>query len=201
MKDLAARWGRFLTNRWGWRLDSRWWLPRVLVLAVAGAGAVGYLDWRGHRPADPPGRAAHLCRMPTGAGTPLARLLPDGGQDVEERTKALIGQDPQTCVIRVDGRSAITFTSVRRQGELALTAEGAKHPQARGFDIAGLGTSWPGGAAVAASCLGGKYTSNDYVQLEVTAGEAARASGDGGRADLEELTRAALVEARKDRCS
>ncbi|MFE7527248.1 hypothetical protein ACFU7Y_16215 [Kitasatospora sp. NPDC057542] len=204
MKDLAARWIRFLANRWAWRLDSRWWLPRLLVLAVAAAGFVGYRDWQGHRPTDPPGRAAHLCRMPTGPDTPLGRLLPNGEQDVEEQTKSYIGRDPQTCVIRVDGRTAITFTSVGHKGELALTSEAAKRPDARSFDIAGLGSSWPGGTAVAASCLGGRYRSNDYIQLEVATGEAARTpddSGDGVRAELEQLTRAALVEARKDLCS
>ncbi|MFI2608084.1 hypothetical protein [Kitasatospora sp. NPDC018619] len=204
MKDAAARWGRHQANRWAGRLHDPLVLPAVLVAAVAAAGLVGYRDWQGHRPTDPPGRAARLCHLPTGADTPLGRLLPDGDQDTEEQTKAYAGRDPRTCVIRVDGRTALTFTSVRSQGALALTAAGAGRPDARPFEVAGLGASWPGGAAVAASCLTAAAGPDDHLQLEVTAGEAVRTpagSGDGVRGDLEELARAALAQTRKDLCS
>ncbi|MFF4384131.1 hypothetical protein [Kitasatospora sp. NPDC001547] len=201
MSGPAGGRGRFPAHRWAGRLQDPLLLPGVLVLAAAAAGFVGYRDWQGHRPTDPPGRAARLCDLPTGPGTPLGRLLPDGGQDVEEWTRPVIGRDPRTCAIRVDGRTALTFTSVGRQGGIALTSEGAGRPDAHAFDVAGLGASWPDGAAVAAGCPGRKeYDPNDYFQLEITTGEAARTAGADGRADLEQLARAALVETRKDLC-
>ncbi|MEU3570993.1 hypothetical protein AB0E96_21615 [Kitasatospora sp. NPDC036755] len=192
---------RLLAGRWAGRLHDPLLLPAVLVVAVAAAGFVGYRDWQGHRPAEAAGRSAHLCRLPTGADTPLGRLLPDGDQDSEERTASLLGPDPRTCVVRIDGRTVLTLTSVGRQGELALSSEAAKRPDARPFEGGGLSVSWPGGAAVAASCLTGKYAGSDYVELEVVAGEAVRGSGDAVRSDLELVARIALADTRKEQCS
>ncbi|MGW3227535.1 hypothetical protein [Kitasatospora sp. NPDC001095] len=193
-----------LPGRWAGRLHDPLLLPAVLVVAVAAAGFVGYRDWQGHRPAESAGRSAQLCHLPTGPDTPLGRLLPDGDQDSEERTKSVVGDDPRTCVIRIDGRTVLTLTSVGRRGELALGTEAAKRPDARTFEVAGLGASWPGGAAAAAGCLTGKHDRYDYFELEIVAGEAVRnpgGSADGVRADLEQLARAALVETRKEQCS
>ncbi|WP_316522014.1 hypothetical protein [Kitasatospora brasiliensis] len=200
MSGLATRWGRFLANRWAGRLQDPLVLPGVLVVAVAAAGFVGYRDWQDHRPVEGPGRSAYLCRLPTGPDTPLGRLLPDGDQDSEERTDSVLGHDPRSCVIRIDGRTVLTLTSVGRQGGLAMPSEVAKHPDARPFDT-GLGASWPGGAAVAANCLTGKNKTNDYFELEIVAGEAVRTPGDGLQAGLEQLARAALDEPRKEQCS
>lgn len=201
MSGPPARRARLLADRWSGRLHDPLLLPAVLVVAVAAAGFVGYRDWQSHRASEAPGRSADLCRLPTGPDTPLGRLLPDGDQDSQERTKSVVGDDPRTCVVRIDGRTVLTLTSVGRRGELALASEAAKRPDARTFDVAGLGASWPGGAAVAAGCLTGKYERSDYFELEITAGEAARTPGGGLQADLEDLARAALTETRKEQCS
>ncbi|MET8543687.1 hypothetical protein ABZW03_23990 [Kitasatospora sp. NPDC004799] len=203
MSGLPARWARSLAGRWAGRLHDPLLLPGVLVVAVAAAGFVGYRDWQGHRPAEAAGRSARLCHLPTGPDTPLGRLLPDGDQDSEDRTEAVLGDGPRTCVIRIDGRTVLTLTSVGHRGQLALASEAAERPDARTFDAGGLGASWPGGAAAAAGCLTGKDPRYDYVELEIVAGEAARASGGPGgvQADLEQLARAALVETRKEQCS
>ncbi|MFF0414570.1 hypothetical protein ACFYUY_29510 [Kitasatospora sp. NPDC004745] len=177
---------------------GRWVLPAALAAAVVAAGAVGYLDWRGHRPADAPGRAARLCGLPTGAGTPLGRLLPAGGQDVEEERTGRTGVDPRSCTIRVDGRTALTLTAVRRDGEAVLPPEAAGHPDAHAFDAGSVAASWSGGAAVSDYCTGGHVA---HVQLAVTADGAAPAGGDGPRrTDLEQIARDGLPTSKKDVC-
>ncbi|WP_049652884.1 hypothetical protein [Kitasatospora sp. MY 5-36] len=199
----AARWARLLAGRWAGRLHDPLLLPAVLVvavaaMAVAAAGFVGYRDWQGHRPSEPPGRSAHLCRLPTGADTPLGRLLPPGDQDSEERTSSGVRDtDQQSCVVRIDGRAVLTLTAVRREGELALAAAEATRPDARPLDVPGLSAAWPGGATAAQYCVTGP---SGYVEVRVTAGEAARADGADGRQAIEEVTRAALAAKTKELC-
>ncbi|MGW3039806.1 hypothetical protein ACWC9T_07065 [Kitasatospora sp. NPDC001159] len=198
MRGLAARWARLLANRWAGRLHGPWLLPGVLIVAVSAAGFVGYRDWQGHRPAEAPGRSAHLCRLPTGADTPLGQLLPPGAQDAEERTQADFARDGRrTCSIRVDGRKVLTITADLRDGQLALTSANAKRPDAHPLDVPGLSVAWPGGSAAARTCMTGR---SGYVELEVDAGEAARADGGDGQAALERLARAALVTMAKELC-
>ncbi|MEU1288757.1 hypothetical protein [Kitasatospora sp. NPDC005856] len=176
---------------------GRWALPAAVVVAVAAAGTVGYLDWRGHRPVETAGRESSLCTLPTGDDTPLGRLLPSGGQDVEERSRGLTA-DPVSCTVRVDGRTAVTVSAVFHDGGPALSPEAAKHPDARSFDAGSVAASWPGGATVSDYCEGGPV---GHVQLVVTAGEAARAdSADRQRADLEGIARDRLKKSRKDVC-
>ncbi|MFJ2779325.1 hypothetical protein [Kitasatospora sp. NPDC087315] len=171
-------------------------LPVALGLAVAAAGAVGYLDWRAHQPAEEPGRAARLCGLSTGDGTPLGRLLPPGAQDVEEReANGYGGPGPRSCVIRVDGRTALTVTAARHEGSAALSPTAAGQPDAHGFGAGSLSASWARGAAVADYCPG-KDQPVGHVRLEVTAGAAARV----GRAELESVARDALAQQRKDVC-
>ncbi|MFE7638656.1 hypothetical protein ACFU7Z_31890 [Kitasatospora sp. NPDC057518] len=194
----AARWARLLADRWAGRLHDPLLLPAVLVVAVAAAGFVGYRDLQGHRPSEPPGRSAHLCRLPTGADTPLGRLLPPGDQDSEERTSSGVRDtDQQGCAVRIDGRAVLTLTAVRREGELALAAAEATRPDARPLDLPGLSAAWPGGAAAAQYCVTGP---SGYVEVRVTAGEAARADGADGRQAIEEVTRAALAAKTKELC-
>ncbi|MCG6494823.1 hypothetical protein [Kitasatospora sp. A2-31] len=167
-----------------------------LGLAVATAGVVGYLDWDHHRPAEQPGRAARLCGLPTGADTPLGRLLPPGAQDVEAREADGYGgpgAGARRCSIRVDGRTALTLSAVRREGSAALSDEAARWPDAHTFGAGVLSASWADGAAVADYCPGAPVA---HVLLEVTAGEAARTS----RPDLEQVAGEALAGQRKEVC-
>ncbi|MEV7185850.1 hypothetical protein [Kitasatospora sp. NPDC093102] len=176
---------------------GRWVLPAAAAVAVAAAGTVGYLDWRGHRPVDTAGREAYLCTLPTGDDTPLGRLLPPGGQDVEERSTGRTS-DPVSCAVRVDGRAAITTSAVFQDGGPTLSPAAAEHPDARRFDAGSVAASWPGGATVSDYCLGGPV---GHVQLVVTAGEAVRAgSADQQQADLERIARDRLKKSMKDVC-
>ncbi|MFJ9775626.1 hypothetical protein ACIRVF_31010 [Kitasatospora sp. NPDC101157] len=178
-------------------LEGRWPLPAALAVLVAAAGAVGYLDWRGHRPAEEPGRTAHLCGVPTGSGSPLGRLLPPGGQDVEERQDGRSG-DPVSCTIRVDGRTALTVLATHHDGQPALPPEAAQHPDAHGFAQPGPSASWAGSAVIARTCPPTK-SDYGYVVLEVTAGAAAR-TGDSSRSDLEQIATAVVQQKTKDAC-
>ncbi|MBD0674089.1 hypothetical protein [Streptomyces sp. CBMA156] len=202
MSGLAARWARLLAGwwagRWAGRLHDPLLLPAALVVAVAAAGYVGYRDWQGHRPVEAAGRSAQLCRQPTGADTPLGRLLPAGRQDSEERIRSGVrATDQQTCTVRIDGRTVLTVTSVLRTGDIALTSADAKRPDARPFDVPGLSAAWPGGAAAAQYCLTGP---SGYVEVQVTAGEAARTDGADGLDALEQVDRAALAALTKEFC-
>ncbi|MFF2143578.1 hypothetical protein [Kitasatospora sp. NPDC058190] len=176
-------------------IDGRWVLPAVLAAAVAGAGTVGYLDWKGHRPVEEPGHEAYLCGLPTGDDTPLGRLLPSAGQDVEEKRDDGFGQ-PVSCTVRVDGRTAVTFSAAFLEGRVALSPEAAKHPDSRSFTAGTTAASWPGGATVSDYCKGGPV---GHVQLVVTPGEAARTSTDQ-QADLERIARERLLRSMKEAC-
>ncbi|MFJ3216955.1 hypothetical protein ACIPLC_13675 [Kitasatospora sp. NPDC086801] len=178
-------------------IGGRWVLPVTIAVAVAATGAVGYLDWRGHRPVEPPGRAAYLCGLRTGDDTPLGRLLPPGGQDVEEKEEGRSGDDPVSCSIRVDGRTALTVSSALQTGAVALSPEAAKHPDARRFDAGGAAASWPGGATASDYCQGGPA---GHAQLVVIAGEAARPGTADRQADLEQIARDGLKRSKKDVC-
>ncbi|MFJ9693737.1 hypothetical protein [Kitasatospora sp. NPDC101183] len=195
MRELVGRIGRFAADRISlrfsvWR-DGPWALPVVLAVLAASAGYVGWRDWQGHRPEDAPGRSAFLCRQPTGAGTALGRLLPEGGaQDTEDWTA---GTATGSCVVRVDGRTVVAVDAVRREGQLTLASEGAKRPDAHPFGAGGLSASWPGGAAVALNCV---EQPTGYLEVEAHTGEAAR----GAAADLEEFTRGLLPSMAKELC-
>ncbi|MFD0397120.1 hypothetical protein [Kitasatospora sp. NPDC127121] len=177
-------------------IGGRWVLPATIAVAVAATGTVGYLDWRGHRPVDPPGRAAYLCGLRTADDTPLGRLLPPGGQDVEEEKEGRTG-DPVSCSIRVDGRTALTVSSVLQMGTVTLSPEAAEHPDAHRFDAGGAAASWPDGATASDYCQGGPV---GHAQLVVSAGEAARPGTTGRQADLEQIARDGLKRSKKDVC-
>ncbi|MFH8379878.1 hypothetical protein ACH4E7_02885 [Kitasatospora sp. NPDC018058] len=176
-------------------IDGRWVLPTVLAATVAGAGTVGYLDWQGHRPVEEPGHAAFLCGLPTGDGTPLGRLLPSGGQDVEEKRDGGF-RTPVSCTVRVDGRVAVTVSAAFQDGRPVLSPEAAEHPDARSFDAGTAAASWPGGATVSDYCKGGPV---GHVQLIVTPGEAVR-TGTDQQADLERIARERLPLSMKEAC-
>ncbi|MFE4518607.1 hypothetical protein ACFRMQ_31005 [Kitasatospora sp. NPDC056783] len=172
-------------------------LSAAVAVAVVAAGAVGYLDWRGHRPIGSAGREPYLCTLPTGGDTPLGRLLPPGGQDVEERSRSR-PSDPVSCAVRVDGRTAITVSATFHDGGPALSPEAAKHPDARSFSAGKVAASWPGGATVSDYCYGGPA---GHVQLVVAAGEAARGGpADRQQTDLEKIAQDRLQKSMKDVC-
>ncbi|WP_406200939.1 hypothetical protein OH807_20605 [Kitasatospora sp. NBC_01560] len=171
-------------------------LTAGLALAVTATGVVGYLDRQAHRPAEEPGRAATLCGLPTRDGTPLGRLLPPGAQDVEDREAngyGGSGSGARRCTVRVDGRTALTVSAVRRDGPVALSDDAATHPGAHSFGAGSLSASWADGAGVAEYCPGAPV---GHLVLEVTAGEAART----GQPDLEQIARDALAGELKETC-
>ncbi|MBP0455798.1 hypothetical protein J5Y04_40695 [Kitasatospora sp. RG8] len=175
----------------------------ALGVAVAGAGAVGWLDWDRHRPAEPPGRAATLCDLPTGAGTPLGRLLPDGGQETEERlSRWVLSTDPKGCSVRVDGRTALTVRATVHDGSVEPLPVGDARPdEVRSFGAGSRSASWPAGAAVAEYCPG-KQQPIRHVVVEVAPGEAARTGRpDGDRADFESIASGLLGAYRKAVCA
>ncbi|MFD0348583.1 hypothetical protein ACFQ0M_26080 [Kitasatospora aburaviensis] len=145
-------------------------LLAALGLAVVGTGVLGYVDRHEHRPAEPAGRAAALCDLPTGAGTPLGRLLPDGAQDTEERAFRWVRADgrPKGCSIRVDGRSALTVTATPKEGTIdALPDGGVPASALHTFGTGSRSASWPTGAAAAEYCPGAALPVR-HVVLEVS---------------------------------
>ncbi|MFJ3787995.1 hypothetical protein [Kitasatospora sp. NPDC090091] len=164
----------------------------ALGLAAVGTGVLGYVDWHDHRPAEPTGRAAQLCDLPTGTGTPLGRLLPDGAQDTEERAFRWVRADdrPKGCSIRVDGRLALTVTATPKEGTIdALPDGGAPASALHTFGTGSRSASWPTGAAAAEYCPGTDPRFR-HVVLEVAPGEAARTGQpDADRADYESVAR------------
>ncbi|WP_405360730.1 hypothetical protein OG535_20615 [Kitasatospora sp. NBC_00085] len=175
----------------------------ALGVAVVGAGAVGYLDWSRHRPAEPAGRAATLCDLPTGAGTPLGRLLPDGGQETEERAfRWVLSTEPKGCSVRVDGRVALTVRAAVHDGTVEQLPVGSARPdEVKSFDAGSRSASWPSGAAVADYCPG-KQLPIRHVVVEVAPGEAARTGQpDSDRADFEAVARDLLGAYQKAVCA
>ncbi|MBB4922411.1 hypothetical protein [Kitasatospora kifunensis] len=169
-----------------------------LVVAIAASGVGGYLDWHAHQADERSGRAATLCGLPTGHDTPLGRLLPAGGQQLEDYG-AVRAPDSvsRSCTIRVDGRTALVISAGQHDGEPTLPTSAAQQSGTQSFGVGTLSAAWARGAAVADYCL----VSNGHVELEVTAGEAARtAQPDGGRADFEAIAAAVLPEQKNGVC-
>ncbi|MEY9943257.1 hypothetical protein [Kitasatospora sp. GAS1066B] len=169
-----------------------------LAMVVVASGVGGYLDWRAHQADERSGRAATLCGLPTGRDTPLGRLLPAGDQEQEEYGVVRDADaTSRSCTVRVDGRPVLVISAGHHDGEPALPASAAKQDGTQSFDVGRVSAAWSRGAAVADYCL----VSNGHVELEVTAGEAARtAEPDGGRADFEAIAAAVLPEQKNGVC-
>ncbi|MEU4584660.1 hypothetical protein AB0F92_21600 [Kitasatospora aureofaciens] len=163
-----------------------------LAAVFTAAGVVGYLDWQAHEPDEDRSRATTLCGLPTGPDTPLGRLMAPGWQDVQERVHGSGDEGAsESCMIRVDGRTALTVTTDRHVGRAVLPPELAQESGAVSFGAGSSSAAWARGAVVTEYCP--RPNSFHHVLLRVVPGEAARVGRpEADRADFEDLARSAL---------